>query len=81
MLESTENLKHKATLSLLYGGGLRPSELLNLKLEDIDSHKSYIHQRIERKIKQTVGHILLAFSPKDIIKNVRREGYFLTVRI
>ena len=36
---SSRNLKHKAIISLLYDSGLRISELLNLKLRDIDSDR------------------------------------------
>jgi len=36
MLSLTENLKHKSIISLLYGCGLRVSELVNLKITDID---------------------------------------------
>lgn len=38
MIRITENLKHKTVISLLYGCGLRLSELLNLKLTDINSN-------------------------------------------
>ncbi len=37
ILESLTNIKHRAMLSLIYGCGLRRSELLNLKLQDISS--------------------------------------------
>ena len=37
LLEGIPNLKHKAALSMVYGLGLRRSELINLKLTDIDS--------------------------------------------
>ena len=36
VLESLENQKHKTLLSIIYAAGLRLSEVLNLKLEDID---------------------------------------------
>lgn len=36
MLATIPNLKHKVALSTIYGLGLRRSELLNLKLNDID---------------------------------------------
>lgn len=42
LLESTSNLKHKTMLSLLYACGLRRSELLNLKLTDIDSKRNIL---------------------------------------
>ena len=37
IIEHTNNLKHRCIVQLLYGSGLRRSELLNLKLNDIDS--------------------------------------------
>lgn len=39
------NLKHKAILSTAYSCALRVSELINLKIKDIDSHKMQIHIR------------------------------------
>ena len=42
----TENIKHKTMLMLTYSAGLRVSELLNLKLKDIDSARMQI--RIEQ---------------------------------
>lgn len=42
MLNLTENLKHKSIISLLYGCGLRVSELINMKIIDIDSKSGRI---------------------------------------
>lgn len=42
ILTNTYNLKHKCILSLLYSGGLRRSEVLNLKIEDIISDRMQI---------------------------------------
>lgn len=42
-INSIENLKHKSILSLGYSVGLRVSEILNLKIEDIDSNRMIIH--------------------------------------
>lgn len=42
ILNSTTNLKHKCILSLLYSGGLRRGEVLNLKIEDILSDRMQI---------------------------------------
>jgi site-specific recombinase XerD len=39
------NLKHKALLSLIYSGGFRISEVLSLKIADIDSQRMLIHVR------------------------------------
>lgn len=42
IIEHTNNLKHRCIVQLLYGSGLRRSELLNLKLNDIDSKRMLI---------------------------------------
>jgi site-specific recombinase XerD len=43
MIDATENLKHKCILCLLYSGGLRLKELINLKVNNIDSKSQIIH--------------------------------------
>ncbi|WP_299443176.1 tyrosine-type recombinase/integrase [uncultured Aquimarina sp.] len=50
MIEATTNLKHKCIISLLYSSGLRRSEILHLKPEDIDSKRLLI------KVKQAKGN-------------------------
>ena len=42
-ISKIENLKHKAILSITYSVGLRVSEVINLKIEDIDSKRMIIH--------------------------------------
>lgn len=37
MLDACENIKHKAILATIYSCGLRLSELVNLKIKDVDS--------------------------------------------
>jgi integrase/recombinase XerD len=37
LINATRNLKHKALLLLLYGSGLRVSEVVQLKISDICS--------------------------------------------
>ncbi len=39
MIASIKNIKHKCLVSMLYATGLRRGELLNLKIEDIDSSR------------------------------------------
>ena len=43
IINSLENIKHKCMISLIYSAGLRRSELLNLKLENIDSQRMQIN--------------------------------------
>lgn len=50
LIKNTNNIKHKCIVSLLYSAGLRRSELLNLKIEDIDSKRMVIN------IKQSKGN-------------------------
>lgn len=42
ILEAHQNIKHRAMLSLIYACGLRRSELLNLKPQDIDSTRGML---------------------------------------
>jgi integrase/recombinase XerD len=42
ILRCTENLKHKAILSLIYSSGLSLGELINLNIHDIDSNRMLI---------------------------------------
>ena len=42
ILKACDNLKHKAILTLIYSAGLRISELINLKIKDIDSERKQI---------------------------------------
>jgi site-specific recombinase XerD len=43
LIQKTANLKHRALLMTSYSAGLRVSELVNLKIEDIDSKRMMIH--------------------------------------
>src|SRR5690349_20717705 len=57
LLASTTNIKHKAALSLTYATGLRSSEVVSLKLTDIDSDRMVI--RVEQgKGNKAVCHSL-----------------------
>ncbi|MFH1896344.1 MAG: tyrosine-type recombinase/integrase [bacterium] len=49
ILGAVKNTKHKLLLSLAYGAGLRVSEAISLKVQDIDFHELTIH------IKQAKG--------------------------
>ena len=42
VFQSTRNLKHRAILMTIYAAGLRVSELINLRVTDIDSQRQLI---------------------------------------
>jgi integrase/recombinase XerD len=44
-ISKIDNLKHKAIISLAFSTGMRVSEVINLKIEDIDSKRMLIHIR------------------------------------
>jgi site-specific recombinase XerD len=49
LLDAAPGLKYKAALSVAYGAGLRASEVISLKVEDIDSTRMVIEQGKGRK--------------------------------
>lgn len=51
IIKATTNLKHKTILCLAYAGGLRVSEIINLKINDIDSKRMVITIRQAKGMK------------------------------
>lgn len=49
LLAASSNIKHQVTLSVAYGAGLRASEVIHLKVTDIDS------QRMTLRVEQDNG--------------------------
>lgn len=45
LLNACKNTKHRTMLATIYGAGLRRGELLNLRLQDMDSKRMMIHVR------------------------------------
>ena len=45
LFDATPNLKHRAMLMTAYGGGLRVSEVVRLRVEDIHSDRMLLHVR------------------------------------
>jgi site-specific recombinase XerD len=56
IIKNTENLKHKCLLMLLYGSGIRISELLNLKPEDYEpnDNRLWIRRGKGKKDRRTI---------------------------
>jgi integrase/recombinase XerD len=77
IMKQVVNLKHKCILLVIYSGGLRISELLNLKIKDIDSQRMVIHikeakgkkDRITLLSDKVLGYL------REYIKEYRPKDY------
>lgn len=73
LINATRNLKQKAMLSLMYSAGLRRSEVLNMKLSDLDCKRMLI------MVRQAKGLKVRAVPLSHFILEMLRE-YFLTYK-
>lgn len=78
LLSQVVNLKHKCILYTIYSGGLRRSELLNLKISDIDSSRNCIIVRdakggkdrntlLSKKLLDLLRMYYKEYKPKDYL--------------
>jgi integrase/recombinase XerD len=82
-LSKIENIKHKAILTLAFSVGLRVSEAVNLKIEDIDSKRMLIHIKNAKgrkdrivPLSQTVLELLRSYYKKYKPTNYLFNGQF-----
>jgi len=84
-LEKITNLKHRAILTIAYSVGLRVSEVLNLKITDIDSGRMQIHIKqakgkkdrvvpLTQSVLDLLRNYYLSYSPKTYLFN-GQSGY------
>lgn len=71
ILSSVDNLKHKAILMLAYSAGLRVSEAVNLKVDDIDQQRRLIHVRAAKGRKDR--YTILSEVAFEILRKYREE--------
>jgi len=79
LLSVISNIKHKAILQTIYSGGLRMSEVLNLKVNDIDSDRMTIKIRQSKGAKDrevTLAEKLLVLLRKYVIEFKPSEYLF-----
>lgn len=80
MFDNCKNLKHLAILSLLYSSALRVSEVVNLKISDIDSKQMIIRIRsakgrkdrlvnLNQKCLDVLRQYYLKYKPKEYLFN------------
>jgi len=78
MIEGTKNPKHHTMISLLYGAGLRVSELVHLKMRDFDFERNVIHIVQSKGAKDR--YTVLPKSLKDVLirqRELKRADDFL----
>jgi integrase/recombinase XerD len=87
IINATNNLKHKCMLSIIYSGGLRRGELLNLTITDIDSKRMLILIRQGKGMKDRVVPLSLvvlemlrryytAYKPKQYLFEGKNGGRY-----
>jgi integrase/recombinase XerD len=75
LLNNVSNIKHRALLTLTYSAGLRVSEVVSLKLGDIDSQRMLVHIRQGKGRKDR--YTILSQTALDILRQYARQ-YRLT---
>ena len=77
LLASTTNIKHKALLSLAYATGLRASEVVSLKLTDIDRERMVV--RVEQGKGKKDRYVMLSPSLLELLRDwwraARKKGW------
>lgn len=87
MIDKTENIKHKCIIMMLYSGGLRLSELLNLRVYDIDSDNMIIHINkskgnkdrkvmLSEKLLAELRQYYKSFKPKEFLFEGQKGGIY-----
>jgi len=87
MLQSVSNIKHKSILMLLYSAGLRLSELIDLRISDINSKDMLIYIRkakgnkdrvvmLSPKLLNTLRKYFLEYKPLDYLFEGQQGGAY-----
>jgi len=66
ILESPKNTKHKLLLSLAYGAGLRVSEAIELKVQDLDFEELTVHIKQAKGLKDRISVM-----PAGLVDNLK----------
>ncbi len=85
MLETISNKKHRLAIALSYAGGLRISEIIDLKVEDIDLKEHIIHLKnakgkkdrittFPEKLKTDMQNLIAGKKNGDVVFDSNRGG-------
>ncbi|MFH1670976.1 MAG: site-specific tyrosine recombinase/integron integrase [Patescibacteria group bacterium] len=66
MLDATENLKHRLLLAVAYGAGLRVSEVMSLRVRDVDLGERVVHVKRAKGNKDRITLL-----PEKIVSGLR----------
>ena len=79
LLQSTQNLKHRAVLALLYSSGLRIGEALALELRHIDLHRRQVFIQNAKGRKDRYVMLAQSFLPlfKNYLITYQPKRYFI----
>lgn len=77
LITCVKNLKHKSLLGIAYGGGLRVSEVVQLRIQqiNIDEHTVFVQQGKGRKDRITLLSSSLIQDIKQLVQGRRPESY------
>lgn len=89
ILESLKNTKHKLLLSLAYGAGLRVSEVISLKVQDLDFGELTIHIKqakgqkdrisvLPQKLVNDLKNLIAGKAMDDVVFTSERGGMLTT---
>lgn len=76
LINGTTNLKHKAVLMLMYGSGLRVSEVAKLKIRDISSKTMSI--RVENTKHNTHRYTILSHQALNVLRDYFKQAFART---
>ena len=77
ILKSVSNFKHQLLLSLAYGAGLRVSEVVDLKVADVDLNELTVHIKLAKGQKDRISLVpeKLVDGIKNLIVGKKGNGY------
>jgi len=77
MINSTNNIKHRLIIQMMYSAGLRISEVINLKWQDIDSDRNIIHIKLSKGKKDRI--VMLSQKVKENLKNLNEQKNYVFI--
>jgi site-specific recombinase XerD len=87
LIQKTVNLKHRAIIMTGYSAGLRVSEIVNLKIDDIDSKRMMMHIKgakgkkdrmvpLSKKLLEILREYYKQYRPKELLFEGRNGGCY-----